>query len=340
MSSLHAFLGAAWTYLAVAGLATFAAKWWLRRQLEAIDTPEAFETPGVFLALVSTSLVPFVWLLSAAIHSSGYGEWAAECCRWVSLQGPSWQQFVFIGGALGLIGSQCVSMYRRWQRRHGSHDSADDLARRARSTIRELASTTPVIESHLSSIRVVQCPDHICAVRGFVEPRLEISASLVHELDRPALRAALLHEIAHLHHGDSLRTAVSLFADILNPFSRWLGRERRAWQFAREIRCDRRALDYGIKPVHLADALVTAARTRADAPSRDSELCHLCGDGSRALETRVELLLFDAHEPLEADAPSRDLVYLSGALLAASLLPHIVDGLLLECHCWIEWMLA
>jgi Zn-dependent protease with chaperone function len=339
MSILHAFIGAAWSYLAVAAVATLLARWSLRQRLDRLERPEAFDTPGVFLALVSTSLVPFVWLASSAIHSIEYGGFAGECCRWLTLQGPAWQQSLFATGALLLAGTQLVSTYRRWRRRHGSHDDSDEPLHRARRSVREVAADTPVIETHLEAIRVVRCPERICAVRGFLDPRIEISAGLVDELNTPALRAALLHEIAHLTHADPLRTSVALFAEVLNPFSHWLGRERRAWQFARELHCDRRALDYGVEPTHLADALVTVARAR---PERDSEhLCQLCGEGSRALETRVELLLFDAiEETAENASPERDLLYLAGTIVSAMLLPHLLEGYLLEFHCWVEWMLV
>lgn len=339
MSVLHAFIGAAWSYLAIAAGATLLAKWGLQHRLDRLERPEVFDTPGVFLALVSTSLVPFVWLASSAIHSIEYGGFAGECCRWLTLQGPAWQQSLFATGALLLAGTQLVSTYRRWSRRHGTHGTVDDSNRRAREAIREIAAETPAVDDHLDRICLVRCPERICAVRGFLEPRIEISVALVEELDAPALRAAILHEIAHLEHADPLRTAVALFADVLNPFSHWLDRERRAWQFARELHCDQRALDWGIEPVHLADALVTVARAQPASDARG--LCRLCGAESRALETRVELLLFDAIEETDEDeSPGPDLPYLAGTIASATLLPHLLGARLLEFHCWVEWMLV
>lgn len=331
MSYLHAILGAAWIYLAFAAVATGVVRIGLRRRRRALDTPENFDSPGVFAALVLAAGFPLVWLLSAAIHI-GAGEVSRACCQWI-FQPGDWRYGVFVAGGVTLAVHQLYGVWRRWRARHGHHVPGE--SDRARRKLADVVEGEPALEAYADRVRVVECDARICAVRGWFRPTIEVAADLVDELDEPALRAALLHEVAHLSHGDPMRNFAGTFARVCNPFSRWLDEEFRAWRFAREIGCDRAAVEAGARPVDLAEAIVTSARSGAESARR---ACHLCGEADSALQARIQLLLATDTEPGH-DCPGHGVRTFATASLAALFIPHLLDGPLLQLHCVIEHVL-
>lgn len=332
MSFLHAIVGAAWIYFAFAGLCTLAVKLGLRRRLQSIERPQSFDTPGVFAALVMATAFPLLWLLSAAFHI-GNSELTRACCQWLLESGAGGRETLFWGGAIALVGYQCHALVERWRARHGSHGAGHSET--ARRRVAEIVEDDAVLASFGDRIRVVACADQICAVRGFFRPTIEIAAGLVEQLDDEALRAALLHEAAHLRHRDPIRSFAGECARICNPFSRLLSDEFRAWQYAREIGCDRAAVDAGARPIHLADAILTSTRASAGGASTG---CQLCGKQGSALESRIQLLLATDDTP-DHRCPDQGLQSFGWAAIVALLVPHLLGAQLWQLHCVIEKLL-
>lgn len=329
MSYLHAILGAAWIYLAFAGLCTLGAKVWLQRRLQSIESPQSFDTPGVFAALVLATVFPLLWLSSAAVHI-GHTEVTLACCQWLWESGSGLQKTIFITGGAALAAYHVYALVRRWRARHGSHESGQ--SRDARDRVSRVVGREAELPA--DRIRLVDCAEHICAVRGVLRPVIEIDTDLVEQFDDEALRAALLHEAAHLRHRDALRGFAGDVARVLNPFSRLLADEFRAWQFAREIGCDRAAVDAGARPLDLADAIVTSARASSGQSVAD---CRLCGHGS-AIESRIQLLLASGDTP-DHRCPDQGLQSFGWAAGVALLVPHLLGAQLWQLHCVIEWAL-
>ncbi|MFB6374670.1 MAG: hypothetical protein ABEN55_16475, partial [Bradymonadaceae bacterium] len=180
------------------------------------------------------------------------------------------------------------------------------------------------------------CPEAICAVRGWLRPSVEIAECLVDQFEDEALEAALLHEVAHISHNDPVRLLAEATVRIFNPLSYWLGSEFRGWRLAREIQSDRAAVDAGTNPVYLADALVTAARSRSEASPATA---HLCGTESAEFEVRVGLLLNGNSS--SDHRPSRiGVIPLGLFLMVAATIPHLVGGSLLQLHLVVERLLG
>ncbi len=331
MAYLHTILGAAWIYLAFAAVATALVRAWLGRRRRALDAPEAFDSPDVFAALVLAAVFPLLWLLSAAVHI-GAGGVTRACCQWI-FQAGDWRFGVFVAGGVALASHQAYGLWQRWRSRHGRHLPGE--SDRTRQKLADVVDSEPALEAYADRIRVVECDARICAVRGWFRPSIEVAAGLVDDLDEPALRAALLHEIAHLRHGDPIRNLVGTVARVCNPFSAWLDQEFRAWRFAREIGCDRAAVEAGARPVDLAEAIVASARASEEATRR---ACHLCGESDSALQARIQLLLA-TDAATGHDCPNHGVRTFATASLVALFIPHLLDGPLLQLHCVIEHVL-
>ncbi|MGM0577760.1 MAG: M56 family metallopeptidase [Myxococcota bacterium] len=337
----HDLLGAAWSYLFLAGALTLAARLWLRGRLARVTDPVDFDRPAVHAALVVPALLPLVWLASALVHVLDTGGMARACCDGLALGEPGWRQAAFgLGGGL-LAVLVPLSLRRRWRSAHPAHAHLENhpAARR----VRALCGAHPRLGPVADRVAVVGCAGLPCATRGYLRPRIEIAADLVARLDDRALEAALLHELSHLVRRDPLQVSLVLLAQAVNPFASLLSRPAEAWAFAREVHCDRHAVAHGLSPVAVAEALVTAARLRADHPAVQGTACALCDGDTRSLTARVELLL--ATDRGGRVVPERDqareslslLVVLSGAAL---LVPHLIQAQALSLHCVLEHLLA
>lgn len=336
MSNLvHQFTAAIWGFAFLSGVLTFAAKGWLGRRLDALEHPARFDRPGIYLALVGPGLIAGLWLVSSLMHLGATGSLSEACCQVFGYGAGSWQQWVFAVGALVVAGIQLHSLSQTWQFSHSSHRPSDrsDVVERVRGICQE----HPRLSRLSERIRVVDCEAHVCATVGIFRPRIEIAASLVDRLDDAALESALLHEAAHVRlHDPNAGFALSV-AQILNPFSSVLAPEASAWRFAREVECDRRAVDWGAQPVSVADALVTAARALSD--SAAGACARLCGARTDALSARVKLLIHEALPEQQREAETV-LPWVGIVVLAAGIFgPHLVDGWLISIHCFLEEIL-
>ena len=118
----------------------------------------------------------------------------------------------------------------------------------------------------IDGIRVVVGPASAGPhVVGIVRPRIVVPPALV--ADPAMLRAALLHELAHVRRRDALARLVEIWAAAVmwwNPVARVVARRL---DLAREAACDAYALEHGVERPAYARLLVQMATLRAPAPA-------------------------------------------------------------------------
>lgn len=98
------------------------------------------------------------------------------------------------------------------------------------------------------------------------KPVIWLPAALLTRLPPEQVEALLAHELAHIRRLDWLCNALQCAAETLfffHPSVWWLGRQLRR---ERELACDRLAVEAGVDPLVLAQALAQAARRQARAP--------------------------------------------------------------------------
>lgn len=324
---LHHLLGAAWNFLILAGVLTVAFRAWLDHRLDRLEHPADFDAPDVVASLILPAFLPLAWLASSIVHLMEPGRVVDHCCT--ILTNPSASEAVFGTGIVMLLGVQLLSLRRKWHRSHSPHGAAHGTERRR---VQRICGEHPRLAR--ATVRVVDCGRRTCLTRGLFRPWIEISAELSRQFDDDALQAALLHEAGHAATLDPLRSAIVLFAQILNPFGALLSRHVEAWRFGTEVARDFDAIRDGAQPLAMADALVTAAHCQVEV---SVARCHLHG-GREALEARVHLLLSgDAVSPRRRTGDFR---WLTAALAVGLTLPHLLGARLFALHCLLERLLS
>jgi beta-lactamase regulating signal transducer with metallopeptidase domain len=160
---------------------------------------------------------------------------------------------------------------------------------------------------------------------GVFRPVIEINTEILADLDDRALLGALLHEAEHLRAYDPLRYLLGSVCLSLNPLARLLRTELGRWVLAREVACDRAAVQSGAEPLSLAAAILVAARPNR--PARPCAAVCLAGGDVRFVRLRIGLLL--AYDSARHLLEGRKLPLLNGAaivLVATVLLPHAFDA--------------
>lgn len=143
---------------------------------------------------------------------------------------------------------------------------------------------------------------HLCAsfgpaVAGTLRPKILLPEQLAAALPDEALRAVLLHEIAHIRRHDPLAHALQKIAEALfwwNPLMRRLGA---ALDTVREIACDVEASRSCDTPTDYADALLTAIEHLV--PLREARLVATLGvsDALQALDQRISGIIEERPKP-------------------------------------------
>lgn len=106
-------------------------------------------------------------------------------------------------------------------------------------------------------VRQLQTDSSILAVAGIWKPQVLVSQGALSRLADDELRAALLHEKAHVRRHETLRTALAAFLNDCTPLS--VPAAFSAYRKAREFAADREAVRE-THPVTLATVLVSFAR--------------------------------------------------------------------------------
>jgi hypothetical protein len=165
----------------------------------------------------------------------------------------------------------------------------------------------------------------VCMVAGLLRPCVVISSGALSQLEDWALRAALLHERAHIRNRDTLRSAAIAFVSDCAPFG--TKKALALYRIGREILADREATRH-VKGVELAAVLVNFARSGGQSP-----LTHPFAQPG-GLEHRVKLLLQDPCAPARPATKPLPLLIYFASIAALGLYPlaaKAIDKLIFHC---------
>lgn len=290
----------------------------------------SFGSEVTFAWLVAPTLLPVLWLTSSALHQTEPGR-TAQSCFFDHVEATTCVDTLLLLGFLivGMVATVGSRLWREWPR---------VMLRRLddEHALRRRVSEVVAGDVHLRSLRIIVVRDSanpICTL-GLLRPVVVIDACFVREADAKMLRAALLHEHAHIVGRDTLRSFVARLCLMANPAGALLGPDFERWRNAREAGCDGEAVHRGGDALALAESLVHAARFRCGGLSPHSAA--LCGHGGATLKLRLTLLL---NGP---PAPTRTLGHLVLAVgaWAAVIAPHVgSSGLLEYFHFEVERLL-
>lgn len=290
-----------------------------------------FGSEATFAWIVAPTLLPAAWLLSSAIHQSEPLRVAESCLIDHAGSAACTDTILLLGlliaGASALLGAR---LWREWPR-----VSLDRLGPEHELVLR--VARVVALDDSLRSLRVAVVrgsPEPIYTL-GLLRPIVVIDACFLRGADHEIVRAALLHERAHVAGFDTLRGFVARLCLAANPAGALLARDLELWRSAREAGCDGEAVHRGGEPLALAEGIVRAAKFRCGGLAPRGAA--LCGRGGAALKLRVELLMEGPPAPTRSLGHAALMLGIAAALAA----PH-VDGLgLLEgFHLGVERLLG
>jgi len=298
---------------------------WRRRQ---VRRWAGFGSEITFAWLVAPTLAPLLWLTSSALHQSE-GSASSDCCL-VDHAGATGcvDSMLLLGALLGLI--VVMVGFRAWReqprQKSMGHTSDASLTRRVAAIVQS--------DPHLSGLRVQvaeHAPEPVYTV-GLLRAYVVLNASFARDADDALLRAALLHEYAHIRGFDTLRAFAVRFCLSINPAGSLLNPDFERWRNAREAQCDGEAVHWGGEPLALAEGIVRAARFHRSLYSAPA-CSALCGHDRDTLKLRVALLLDGPPLPIHTLGH----VALGLLLAVAVITPHFGDvGALQHFHLEVE----
>lgn len=286
----------------------------------------SFGSEVTFAWLVAPTLLPVLWLTSSALHQSEPMR-TAKYCFIDHIEATTCIDTLMLLGLMtvGVVVSVGIRLWRErpqvvLHRLRSNHK----LVRRVERTIRD--------DVHLRALRVivVRKSAEPLYTLGLLRPIVVVDACFIREADEQMLRAALLHEHAHITGFDTLRSFIVRLCLGANPAGRLLAADFERWRNAREAVCDGEAVHRGGEPLALAEGILKAARFRCDGLVPGPALC---GHGGAVLKLRLALLM---HGP---SAPVRTIGHtvLAIGVFAALTTPHIDSlGLLKHFHFEVE----
>lgn len=199
------------------------------------------------------------------------------------------------------------------------------------SELLPLSSSVPVYQ--------LQSPDSIIAVAGILRPKIFVGKAALASLTAQELRAAIAHEVAHVHSLDNFKQ-LALKLTKLQYFFVSLAKLDPVWSAATELGADARALHDGNSALELCSAIVKVGRLKA--PPSDGlsfATCHLVPPdrGASALAIRVQHLFqaLDVHVK-----PRRQRKYGWGSILLITTTIYVLTlpTLLPLVHRWMEYL--
>ena len=155
---------------------------------------------------------------------------------------------------------------------------------------------------------------------GLLPPTVVLDACFLEDADPEVLRAALLHEHAHVAGMDTLRCFLVRLCLSINPARAWLAPNYERWRSAREAACDGEAVHRGGEPLARAQGILRAARVECAGCGPCA--VPLCGHDLAALKLRLALLMGTPARPVKTLGH----VALFVGIVAVLAIPH-VDGL-------------
>ncbi len=270
---------------------------------------------GRYMVLIGSSALPLLWLVSAGVHQIESGRRALACVIRHEHAALCLEPGYF---ALLLASIIAAVTLRSLRRVAGLRRASPDVTLALRQRLDQLTAREPTIAPLRARFVLLSTSDVTLGTAGLLRRRVYVALDYASRLTDEMLTSALTHERVHVESYDSLRYLLLEIALAVNPIGRLLLQADAArWVAAREAHCDREAVRLGASPLHLAEAIVRAAR-----PSRVP-----VGLGSADLDLlrlRVELLASYADEPPAACCRSGRAAVPLGAflLVLAALLPH------------------
>lgn len=314
-------------FLIVVPVLTVVSRAVLARRRAQLEDWASFGSDSTWAWLVAPTLLPVAWLVSSVLHQIepsavercfiDHVE-AAGCIDAVLLLG-----LLISGGALAIASNlRQTRCDMRFERLGADHPDSRRVA--------SLLASEPLLASLRVDV-VEHAPVPVGAL-GLWKSRIILDACFVRACDDGLLRAALLHELAHVTGRDTLRVFMARLCLSLNPLGHLLVVDFEHWRGAREALCDSEAVALGGDPLALAEGIVRAARFRCSAAALRA-VALLCGHQAGALKLRLNLLLA---EP-KARRTTRGHLILLILLVATVAMPHLGGpGLLEHFHFEIE----
>jgi len=268
-----------------------------------------------FVLLSASSILPLVWLFSAGMHQAESGRSVLACLFTHDARTLCLESALF-ALALGAIAvARCHALAGRLFR--GSTGDGAPGALEAR--LDRVLALYPALAPLRRRVVAIDDPTFCIGTRGWLRPHVVVGSDFGSKLTDDMLASALGHEAAHVRALDPLCYFAVELALALNPFGRVLldGHARR-WYAAREMQCDREAVDGGCPPVALADAILRAARPQ------ERGAAALGAPDLAVLRLRIQLLLALAEQRPERRGHPRgsSLPVAAALLLLAVLSPH------------------
>jgi beta-lactamase regulating signal transducer with metallopeptidase domain len=269
-----------------------------------------------YVVLVSASLLPLAWFLSAGLHQLEAGHAAVECLLDHEAATLCFEPVLFVATlalALVLLSTRSLTAVR------GVRASDSERALTVQRRVERIVTERSALRELTRRIAVTEAPAFALGTQGLLRPRVLVGASYADQLDDETLASALGHEAEHTRALDPLRYFALSLALAMNPLGRWLLEPHaRRWFAAREACCDREAVLRGAEPLSLANAIIRAARpVSADAVA-------LGARDTAVLKLRIDLLLaFSEQRPEPRHQRGPSAVSIAVVLLALALiLPH------------------
>lgn len=296
----------------------------------------SFGSETTFAWLVAPTLLPIAWLLSSALHQIEPRQALQTCLvdhvnvdpRWISL---CLDGFILLGLVVG--GISLITAARAWRER--PRMKLERIAKDDPLAIR-IAHIVSLDENlHKLRVHVVCQIDQPVFTLGSFKPRVILDACFVRDADDEIIRAALLHEHAHITGFDTLRTFLARLCLAINPAGSLLSADFERWRHAREAQCDAEAVQHGGEPLALAEGIIRAARFHC-AGIHPRGAAMLCGHDASSLKLRLALLLNGSIRPIRTIGHA----ILATTLIIALTIPHLQGmGLLSYFHSEVERML-
>jgi beta-lactamase regulating signal transducer with metallopeptidase domain len=273
----------------------------------------SFGSETVFAWLVAPVLLPILWLGSSVAHQAE--RLKAETMCMIEHVGVNACTDVLILLALIATGTITLVGYRAWSDRPSALPETLGEGHRLVGQVVDVMRSSDALR-HVRFVVVRGSSSPIYTV-GYIRPVVVLDACFVEGADPEMLRAALLHEWAHITGMDTLRCFMVRLCLCINPARVLLAPNFARWRSAREAACDGEAVHQGGEPLALAQGILQAARfeCRGCGP----HVAPLCGHDVAALKLRLALLMGTPTKPTKTRGHVALLLGVAGSLA----LPHV-----------------
>ncbi|MFT6628092.1 MAG: beta-lactamase regulating signal transducer with metallopeptidase domain [Flavobacteriales bacterium] len=316
-------------FLVVPALTLVSCAWLARRRARSASWAD-FGSNGTFALLVAPTMVPAIWLLSSAIHQVEPSQTLPSC--WVDHMTTETCVDALILLSIVVFGGIVVTTSRAWRERPTATTRLPHTHGLVKRVRRIAASDASLRRLRIHVAHRSAAP---AFAMGWLRASVVLDACFVRDADDEMIRAASLHERAHVADFDTARSFLVRLCLSVNPAGQLLRADFERWRGAREAQCDGDAVHRGGEPLALAESILLAARFECRGLQRCG-VSLLTGHSGAALKLRLALLLDGPQRP----GRSMGHAWLFVAVIAMLTLPHIEGaGLLDAFHFSVERLL-